>query len=136
MRDNNTYKPIDELINLDRMESVLDKYHQLCLKNKFNAKLFLFLSLPVILLINTSPIILKEFISIAFSYFFKTRHYLNTKRFFYLSISTACDPFKVDYSMIKNCQNEIICVDEKSGKFQHQGSICRYGMELEKALYE
>ena len=72
----------------------------------------------------------------AVSYFFKTRHYLGSGRFLSVSISTSCDPFKMDYGIVKNCQNEIICVDERSGKFGHQGSICLYGMGLEKPRHE
>ncbi len=134
--DDGGYRPIDELIGLKRLEPVLDQYHALFLKDQFIAKLYFALFFPIALLANTSPSILKEFFLMAVSYFFKTRHYLGSGRFLSVSISTSCDPFKMDYGIVKNCQNEIICVDERSGKFGHQGSICLYGMGLEKPRHE
>lgn len=85
---------------------------------------------------HTSFLIIREFIAMSFSYFLKTNDYLKTKRFFYISLSTSCDPYKIDYDIVRNCQNEIICVDSKSGKLGYQGSICLYGMNLEKASVE
>lgn len=136
VRKNGTYKPIDEFINLKKLEPVLDIYRRLSMGNKFIAKLFFLLFFPITALINMSPEILREFIITAASYFSKTRRYLSSGRFLYLSISTGCDPFKMDYSVIKNCQNEIICADEKSGELRYQGSICLYGMRLEQPIYE
>jgi uncharacterized radical SAM superfamily Fe-S cluster-containing enzyme len=136
LREKDNFKAIDKFINLKKMEPILDIYQKLYEKNKFLAKLLFLFLFPIFLLINSSPLILKEFIIMAFSYFLKTKHYLNTTKFFYISLSTGCDPYKIDYDIVKNCQNEIIWVEDASGKFTHKGSICLYQMGLERPLYE
>lgn len=136
VRNNKSYRPIDEFVNLEKLEPILDIYQDLCFLNQLVAKLYLSICLPVALLVYTSPTIIKELISTALSYFLKTGNYLKAGRFIYISVSTACDPYKVDYSMLPNCQNEIICMDQKTGRFAHQGSICIYGMKLEKPSHE
>ncbi len=136
VRNGDGYRPIGEFVDLERLEPVLDLYRALYSRNQLLAKALLSLCLPAFLLFSVSPLILKELLTMAFSYFFKTGGYLNGRKFLYVSASTACDPFKVDYSMMVNCQNEIMCVDEMSGEFRHQGSICRYGMKLEKFWHE
>jgi uncharacterized radical SAM superfamily Fe-S cluster-containing enzyme len=136
LKKKDTFEPIDKFINLNKIEPILDIYQKLYEKNKFFAKLLFLFLFPIFLLINSSPFILREFIIIAFSYFRKTKHYLNTRKFLYISLSTGCDPYKIDYDIVKNCQNEIIWVEDASGKFTHKGSVCLYQMGLERPLYE
>jgi len=132
IRRKGSYEPIDKFLNLTKIEPWLDNYQHIYKQSKILAKMFLIIALTISLLRYCSFFIIKEFIIMAFSYFFKTEHYLKTKRFFYISFSTGCDKYKIDYRLIRNCQNEIVCVDSESGKLEHQGRDGLYCINLEK----
>lgn len=136
VRNKNFYEPIDEFIDLTKIEPWLDKYQHIYKKNKFLAKIFLVIALLIILLKDCSFLIIKKFVLASFSYFFKTASYLKTKRFFYISFSTGCDPYKMDYSIVRNCQNEIIGPDRESGRLEYQGRDGFYCLNLEKSYWE
>lgn len=131
IRNNDSYEPIDKLLNLPAIEPWLDRYLYIYKINKLLAKVYLVLIFPVLLLRYCSPFIIKDFLKTACSYFLKTRGYLETKRFFYISFSTGCDPYKVDYQILKNCQNEIVG-PSSLGIFKYLGKDGLYCIELEK----
>ncbi|HQO59175.1 MAG TPA: hypothetical protein PLT76_10735, partial [Candidatus Omnitrophota bacterium] len=79
-----------------------------------------------------SVIILKEILLRSVSYFLKTRQYLRGSRFFSVSFSTGCDPYKFDFNIVKHCQNEIIAAQGQDGALTHLGSDGMYCMGLEK----
>ncbi len=136
VRELGSYEPIDKFINLAQMELWLDKYQSLYIKNRVLAKMFLIIALFLGFLSGYfSFVIIKELLIAAGSYFFKTPHYLKTKRFFYLSLSTGCDPYKIDYDIVQNCQNEIIGPDSISGKLGYLGRDGLYCINLEKLFF-
>jgi hypothetical protein len=137
IRKSGSYEPIEKFINLAQMEPLLDKYKSLYRKNRVLGKMFLIAALSSAFLSGyVSFVIIKELIIAASSYFFKTSHYLKTKRFFYLSLSTGCDPYKIDYDIVRNCQNEIIGPDSASGKLGYLGRDGIYCINLEKSLFQ
>jgi len=132
IRNGKSYEPIEKFLNLNNTEFWLAKYSRTYNKNRFLSAIFLFMAIMSSLAAFRSYKIIREIIIISLSYFFKTRHYLKTKKFFYVSFSTGCDPYKIDYSIVKNCQNETIAVNKKSGKLGYEGRVCLYSIELEK----
>ena len=76
--------------------------------------------------------IIKEMLLSGYSYFFKTAHYLKNRRFLSLSFSTGCDPYKLDYSIVKNCQNEIIAFSDESNRLEYLGREGLYCVGLER----
>jgi len=132
IRNGKSYEPIEKFLNLNSAEHWLAKYSRACSKNRFLSGIFLFMAIASSLAASKSYKIIKEIIPISLSYFFKTRHYLKSKKFFYVSFSTGCDPYKIDYSIVRNCQNETIAVNNKSGKLGYEGRVCLYSIELEK----
>lgn len=132
IRNGKTYEPIEKFLNLNNTEPWLAKYSRAYGKNRFLSGIFLFMAIMSSLVTFKSYKIIKEIIPISLSYFFKTRHYLKSKKFFYVSFSTGCDPYKIDYSIVENCQNETIAVNNKSGKLGYEGRVCLYSIELEK----
>lgn len=134
IRKNDSYEPIDKFFNLAKTEFWLDKYKDLYKKSRFLSSLLLLLAFAFFLFRYISIKIIKELIVMSFSYFFKTPQYLQTKRFFYISFSTGCDPYKIDYSIVRNCQNEIIGMNSKSKKLEYLGRDGLYCIGLEKRL--
>lgn len=132
VRGGKSYEPIEKFLNLNNTEPWLAKYSRACNKSRFLSGVYLFMAIMSSLAAFRSYEIIREIIVMGLSYFFKTRHYLKSKKFFYVSFSTGCDPYKIDYSIVKNCQNETIAVNKKSGKLGCEGRVCLYSIELEK----
>jgi hypothetical protein len=130
-----SYRPLDAYMRFDKIEPWLNVYLRLYRKNKLAAKAFLSLVFIILLCGYTSPVILGEFLSIGLSYFLKTKRYLKGNRFFYISFATGCDPYKIDYSILENCQNEIVGIDEKTGELSHLGRDGTYCINLEKKIH-
>jgi len=133
IRDAHSYEPIDKFLNLSAIEPWLDRYFNIFKINKLLAKTYLMLVLPVLLLRYCSFSIIKDFLKCACSYFLKTRGYLLTKRLFYISFSTGCDPYKVDYQILKNCQNEIFGPGS-AGNLEYLGKDGLYCIGLERNI--
>jgi pyruvate-formate lyase-activating enzyme len=135
VRRKNYYEPIDRYLNLYKAQLFVDKYQSIYKKNKFLARTLLLITLPVSLFRWSSFKIIKELIFTAFSYFFHTSKYLKSKGFLYLSFSTGCDPYKVDYGLVRNCQDEIIHLNSNSGKLENHGRDGLYCMALDKIRF-
>jgi|GEM_PF-780495 len=133
VRESGSYKPIDKFINIRKIDLALDNYSKFYKKSVIFAKAYLVLTLLRTILLHCPIGIIKDFILINFSYFFKTAGYLKTKKFFYISFSTGCDPYKADYSIIRNCQNEIIAKDSNGGKLDYRGREGLYCLSVEKS---
>lgn len=132
VRHNDSLEPIDKFLNLDFADIFLRLYESVYNKNRFLSKFVLVGAIIGSLLNSNSFIILKEFLAMSCSYFFKTKQYLKTSSFFYVSFATGCDPYKIDYSIVGNCQNEIIGFDIGSGELRHKGRDGLYCIDLER----
>jgi len=131
-RGSELFEPIDNYLNLDSIEPLLDIYGAIYKRNRFLAKVFLPVVLPVIFFRLSFFKLLGEIILSSFSYFLKTGSYLKSKNIFYLSLTTGCDPYKFDQSFIPNCQNEIIHLDKTTGSLEYNGCEGLYIINLEK----
>ena len=131
IRSAKSYEPIEKFLNLNNAEFWLDRYSQSYKKSKRVSGIFLFMAILSSLANPRSYRIIKEIFISGLSYFLKTGRYLKSKRFFYVSFSTGCDPYKIDYSIVNNCQNETIAVNRETGKLEHAGRVCLYSIGLE-----
>lgn len=132
VRNRNSYEPIDKYLNLERTEKWLDRYQRIYKQNKLLAKLLLMIVLPISLFRWSSFKLAKEIIMIGLSYFLQTSHYLKSRRFLFISFTTGCDPYKIDYSLIKNCQDEIIHLDINTGKLEDKGCDGLHCINMER----
>lgn len=132
VRSAGSYESIDKYLNLYKMEPWLDRYQNMYKRNKFLAKILLAITLPVSLFKWSFFQFIKELIIMGLSYLFKTARYFKSKKFFYISFTTGCDPYKFDSSFIRNCQNEIIHLDSESKKLEYQGCEGLYFINLER----
>lgn len=135
VRTKGTYLPIQAFMKIDKIDGFLDLYEKLFPRSQVLAKIVLLSGVFVLLFCHTSHVVLGEFVKMGFSYFFKTGRYLDAGRFYYISFSTGCDPYKLDYDILKNCQNEIIGFESGSGAFASLGSDGRICIDLERAQY-
>jgi len=133
VRDKGSYQPINMFFNFKRAEPWLDRYSRLCGKNNFKAFFSLLVAIVSLFKGLRSLVLIKELILATVSYFLKTDRYLKSKRLLYISFATGCDPYKIDESVLKYCQNEIIAMDINSGDLVNQGSDGRYCLEAERA---
>ena len=136
VRGNGSYQPIDRFLNLPKAEPWLDRYRKASKTNPFRARVYLGLAVGSLFIKKESIVILKEIIFRGLSYFLKTRHYLKGSRFFSVSFSTGCDPYKFDYDIVKHCQNEIIAAADQTGAITNMGSDGLYCMNLERRHLE
>lgn len=132
VRNRSSYEPIDKYLNFCKTDLWLDKYGHIYKKNKFFARILLAIALPFSLLRISSFKILKSILVTGCSYFLKTPHYLKNRSFLYLSFSTGCDPYKFDYSIVRNCQDEIIHTDSNSEKLKNCGCDGFHSINLER----
>jgi len=108
IRHRDGFVPIDKYINLERAEPILDLYSKMHKKNEILAKFILLTLAPLFLFRLSLFNISKDLLNIIFSFVFHTTAYLKNKKFLLISFCTGCDPHKFDYSVIHNCQDEII----------------------------
>ncbi|HQP11940.1 MAG TPA: radical SAM protein [Candidatus Omnitrophota bacterium] len=132
VRRNGSFEPIDRFLNLAKAEPWLDRYRKNFKTRPFWARACLGIAVGCLFLKKKSVIILKEILLRSVSYFLKTRQYLRGSRFFSVSFSTGCDPYKFDFNIVKHCQNEIIAAQGQDGALTHLGSDGMYCMGLEK----
>lgn len=132
VRSNGFYEPIDKYLNLEKAEKWLDIYQGLYKKNRLLAKIVLMLTVPVSLFRRSSLKLAKELFITGISYFLHTSRYLKSDKFLFISFSTACDPYKIDYSLIKNCQDGIVHMDAVSGKLEYKGCDGLHCIEMER----
>lgn len=132
VRCKNSYKPIGGYFSLSKADPWLNRYERAFKTNKIMAAVYLGIALISMSFNVHSIFILWRLLKSAWSYFFKSSGYLHNRLFLLLSFSTGCDPYKLDLSILENCQNEIIAPDGKSGKLAHAGSDGRYCINIEK----
>jgi uncharacterized radical SAM superfamily Fe-S cluster-containing enzyme len=132
VRRNGSFEPIDRFLNLAKAEPWLDRYRDAFKIRPLRARLYLGMAVVCLFIKKESVVILKELLLRGVSYFLKTRHYLKGSRFFSVSFSTGCDPYKFDYDIVKHCQNEIIAAQAQDGVISHLGSDGLYCMGLER----
>ncbi|MFH1460424.1 MAG: radical SAM protein [Candidatus Omnitrophota bacterium] len=113
------YFPIDNFINLKKLEPYLECYKNLFKKNKFLGKTFLIVMTPYLLIINYKILkILSEVTRMIISYFFKRWLFLQSSDIVYLQFSAVCDLYKIDYDLFKSCQcKTIFFFDRENNKF-------------------
>jgi len=132
LRINDSYLPADNFLALERTEKLLDFYKNIYRKNKTVAKIILALCLPFFLIRWSSFRIFKEMILTAYSYVFKKDYHYKRGKFFYINFNTSCDPYKMDYSFIENCQDDVIYTDKASGKLRNYGADGLRAIEFER----
>ncbi len=132
VRDRGSYQPIDRYLNLAKAGPWLDKYRDAFIRKKFLSRFYLGMAVVCLFLKKESLVIFKEILLRGLSYFLKTQHYLKGSRFFSVSFSTGCDPYKFDHDIVKHCQNEIIAAQDATGILTELGSDGIYCMNLER----
>jgi len=116
------YEPIDRFIDLKSAEKWLDRYASAFAKNRLQAGIYIMLAIAALLKNLKSLSIVWSLLSLTVSYLSHSGKYLKKSPFFALSFTTGCDPYKLDFDILRNCQNEIIGVNPKSGQLENLGS--------------
>jgi hypothetical protein len=129
------YEPIERYFDLERAEPWIDLYQHLYPKHKILAKVLLALTLPFALLRWSTFGLLTSMIGTGLSYFFHGAEHLKSNVFMFVSFSTACDRYKIDYGLMNNCQDGIVHEDKVTGKFSYQGCDGMHCIEMEKQRY-
>ncbi|MBU0467572.1 MAG: radical SAM protein [Candidatus Omnitrophica bacterium] len=132
VRVKESYKPIDRFLNFELAEPWLNKYAKAYKSSGALSSIYLSIAIFSLFLNIRSVFIIKEILIKSISYFFKTNKYLKGNKFFSVSFSTGCDPYKFDESIVQNCQNEIIAPSEETESLVNIGSDGLYNMSLEK----
>ncbi len=108
VRNKDGYEPIDKYMNLRRANRWLDLYADHYGKNKILANTIALAAIPFSLLRFSTLAIVKDMIFTGLSYFFKRSYHIKSNKLLYIGFCTGCDPYKIDYGLIRNCQDEII----------------------------
>lgn len=132
VRNGDKFSSISEFLNFELANFWLNKYQKLYGKSKIASAGCLAMASICLILKKKSILVINNLILSGFSYLLKTAHYLSESRFVFLSFSTTCDPYKIDYSIVRNCQLEIMRGDRMSGKIENAGREGLYCIELEK----
>lgn len=132
IRKKGGYEPIGNFLNLAKAEIWIDRYEKVFRRSKIISTLYLIAAFISLLSNIRVLFVIWEFYLLGLSYFFKTSHYVKNRRFFSLSFSTGCDPYKIDYAIVQNCQNEIISVGDKTGKLEFHGRDGLYCIDIER----
>lgn len=135
VRTKEGYEPIDNFLNLDRAEKWLNRYQGVCQKNKYLSALFLIIAILTLFIKFRSVFIIIELFRGGFSYFLKSDYYLKSGKFFYINFTTACDPYKIDYEITKNCHNELLCMDTGERKFNYKNYSAAFYIDREKQRF-
>jgi len=132
IREKGCYSTIDKFLNFELSEPWLNRYAKAYKNNRVLSLFYLSVAIFSLFFKLRSVLIIKELLIRSISYFFKTNKYLKGSKFFSVSFSTGCDPYKFDESIVQNCQNEIIAPSEKTEKLVNIGSDGLYSMSLER----
>ena len=98
------------------MEKSLDSYKNFYVKNKWLAKLYLVANIYKLFLKRKSYKIFKELLFMTSAYAFGYKEYAQmSTRFMQIIFSTGCDGDKIDYKIVKNCNNGIIYKTKSDG---------------------
>ncbi len=117
IRSKNGYIPIGRLLNLSRIEKVMDRYAEMKKKGKaVGGAVFLLLNLPRCIL---NPLLMKvlfKWIKITFQFAFRKKdHHLIDKDYLAIQVETCCAPPQMDHRVVSHCLTGWIFKD-KSGK--------------------
>lgn len=108
-RCNSAIIPIDEIINMNLLDKVLNRYRKIYIKNKLPAKLFVLLLIPFTFRISKY---LPSFIFASVSYLFNFITAFNlsklSNRFLLIGFITACDLYSYDEKISNNCGKGVI----------------------------
>jgi len=125
-------EPLGEFLNFNHVEKWLERYRRSFGKNKLLAFFYLSLGVSTLFLKARSAVIIKEFLLMGMSYFFKSGHYLKSSGFFYVNFTTGCDRYKKDYSISRNCHSEVTCFGN-DGVVRHLGKATDFYLNREKS---
>ena len=134
-RTKNGYKPLDEIINFKKIEKILKEYFKKIKQNRFFlAKFYLVFNFLFLFLNVNSLRVLKELFDMVSSHAFNRGEYAQkSDNFLQIIFSTACDPFKADLKIAKNCHVGIIYKNKGEGiKIMDENGIYLLSREQEK----
>jgi uncharacterized radical SAM superfamily Fe-S cluster-containing enzyme len=133
VRHGAAFEPIDAFLNLSKAEPWLDRYSRAYASQKRGAAaVHLALALLCLFCHPRIFVLLKEILASGLSYFARTSRYLKTSRLLALSFTTSCDPYKLDQTILQNCQNEIMAADQTQHSLRPIGREGAYFINLEK----
>lgn len=113
IRNKKGFSGIDNFLNLNKSNFWLDRYGWAFKNNKRHLSFVFFVISVTCLFVRLKALfIIKELFLSGLSYFLKTDYYLKSRKFFYINFTTACDPYKIDLRLVKNCHNEVACIDD------------------------
>lgn len=115
-----TYTPIDQVVNLDRIEAKLDKFAARGGKPSWFRKLRLLFSLGLSFLTPRGLGLVKDFIALKLLLQFGVELAKVPKRAILLGFVTACDPYIFDEQIAMNCGKGEISYDQGS---QDSGAV-------------
>jgi len=133
VRRRGSFEPIDAFVNLAKAEPWLDRYrHAYTGKKHGLGAVYLGLAVLCLCCHRRILVLARELIGSGLSYFFRTSRYLRTSRLLALSFTTSCDPYKLDKTILQNCQNEIMAADQTPDSLRPIGREGAYFVNLEK----
>jgi len=131
LRDGKGYKPINELINLDKIEKKVDRYKSLHKKNKIFADLYLMFIIPKFISRQAFPLLagsLRLFINKTFfgkHFIFGKSDLTNKNKFLIIEFGTICDMHNFDFESCKNCDGGEITTTEGINPSLAYGNVLR-----------
>jgi len=119
VRAGDGYEPIDHFLDLDGIETYLDKYRDLYLRNPFRARAYLLLmGLPIVMFHIKRFSIVRELFLAATSYLLGKNYLSRSNQFVYLVFSVECDPHRMDQAVHDHCPHRfILFFDRVNGRF-------------------
>ena len=125
------YLPIDAFLNFRYLDFWVKKYEFFYKKNRIISAACLVLGAVSLLLSRNSWQIAQELISSGVSYLVRSGDYFRPPRLFYICFTTGCDPYKIDYGIVKNCHNEMACACDPD-PLKYHGRSADFYTEREK----
>jgi radical SAM superfamily enzyme YgiQ (UPF0313 family)/uncharacterized radical SAM superfamily Fe-S cluster-containing enzyme len=102
------YLPIDKVLNLRLFDKSLERYKVLYRKNKTLARIYFVASLYKLMLNPRAIFVLKDLFMVTLSFALGDEEYSKrSSKFLQVLFSTGCDPYKIDYNVLRNCNNGI-----------------------------
>ncbi|MFH2145768.1 MAG: radical SAM protein [Candidatus Omnitrophota bacterium] len=109
IRNKDSFYALNEVLNLELAEKSLDQYKILYKKNRIWAKIYLLMNIYKLFLSSKIVIVFKELVKTVFAFALGTDEYTKkTNRLLQIVFSTGCDSDKIDYQIVRNCQNGFI----------------------------